>query len=164
MTDNFLRHQALARLGCSRAVNDAHGVAQPAADSLVKPSEAQIQAKTAELAGPTIDDVRAEAERRLSDGILVNGGAFKADDPSRQRLAELIAHMEASPGLRVTFFTAAGVRFSWSDAAHPKAVAAAVARYVIDVLAASAKMQADPPDDVMNNPRWPRRPEVVIPI
>lgn len=111
---------------------------------------------------PTSDDVRAEAERRLQLGILVNGSPFKADDTSRQRLSEMIAQMQANPGTTITFVTAAGMRFSWSDVADAQLVATEIASYVVDVLGASAAMQGDLPTDLAGDRRWPAQPRVKV--
>ena len=112
--------------------------------------------------GPSAEDVRTEAERRLRAGILVNGSPFKADDASRQRLSEMIAQMRANPGSTITFVTAAGVRFSWSDIATVQSVATAIAGYVVGVLGASAAMQADLPTDLVGDRRWPALPSIEV--
>lgn len=125
--------------------------------------ESEIKAQWAANRAKPID-VAAEAERRISAGILVDGHAFRADDASRQRLAEMIGQFGTArmPPSGQTFRTAAGAEFTWTRVEQPQAVADVVAGYVMAVLAKSAELQRAPPLDYAADRHWPAVPQTLV--
>lgn len=115
-----------------------------------------------EIAAVVTRAIRAEAERRLTAGIIVNAKPFKADDASVLRMNLLAGGLAASaPGTMQAFRTAAGDTFT-VDAAQAAAISRAQIGYVGAMLAASAALQASPPADPTADVHWPIRPNVIV--
>jgi hypothetical protein len=103
----------------------------------------------------TVADVRTEAERRISKGILVNGKPFRCDDGSVLRMRNLKDALATAPvGTTQTFNTAAGDTFT-VNAAQAAAISDAQINWQGAILAASASLQASPPADPTLDQHWP---------
>jgi hypothetical protein len=127
------------------------------------PTWAQVtRAQALVEAGYKIDAVRAEAEKRIASGVLINAKAFRADDVSTGRMDRLASALAAAPpGTTQTFNTAAGDAFT-VDAAQAAAIYAAQVNWQGAILAASAALQADPPADPAADANWPAKPSVTV--
>ncbi len=111
---------------------------------------------------PSVAAVRAEAERRISSGILVNGKPFRCDDQSVLRMRELKdALAAAAPGATQTFKTAAGDTFTVT-AAQAAAIADAQRAYRGAVLARSTALQDSPPANIADDAHWPAKMRVTL--
>lgn len=97
--------------------------------------------------------IRAEAERRMTKGVLVQGHLFRADDTSTQRVGEMLAAFEdglvGPQGVR--FRTAIGMSFAVTAANQIQLTYNAQRRY----RAASDRLQTDPLMDPASDAHWP---------
>lgn len=100
--------------------------------------------------------IRAEAERRMSAGLLLDGAPFRADDSAVLRVRE-IAEGDAA----VTFKTAAGhtVTLTPVQAASLKT---SLAVYRVQILSQSAALQDAPPADPTSDRHWPAVPSLTL--
>lgn len=108
--------------------------------------------------------VAAEAERRLTLGIMVNGRPFRCDDAAAQRMRELadgLASMSGSPSSTQSFCTAAGAILT-VDANGAKTIADAQRAYRGAVLGRSAALQQSLPDNPTDELHWPAVPEILV--
>jgi len=108
----------------------------------------------------TVNDVSAEAERRIELGTLIGGVQVRCDAVSIGRLRDLVSAFAAG---RIgvdgrTYMTAGGVPITFANLAQADAVYAAATDFVDQILARSAELQLDlsllqgqPADDA----NWP---------
>lgn len=102
---------------------------------------------------PTADAIKAEAERRINEGTLINGVLFKCDVLSVTR----IAAMKDGPTAMfpVVFKTHTGVTVTVNNATEALAIFNAASLFVSNVLAASATLQDTLPADYADDIYWP---------
>ncbi len=111
----------------------------------------------------TANDVRTEAERRISSGILVNGKPFRCDQVSKERVAEMAKRLAEKPaGATQEFKTFAGDTFVL-NAAQAAILDAAMSDYRGAIIGASSGLQDNPPADPSNDAHWPAKTQVTLP-
>lgn len=125
-----------------------------------KPTEVELQAAwDSDASNRLAIEIKAEAERRITEGCLVGGTRFRCDDQSVTRIHGLASRAQrledASQPVNIAFRTAGGETVVIESAAAAWAVFDAAAGHVAAVLAASAALQADPPADFRENAHWP---------
>ena len=110
----------------------------------------------------TAADIRAEAERRIAVGIVVDGVPFKADDVSVSRVGRMVDAF--NDGLvdpaGITFRTAAGDRFTLTELTQVRSIYHALIGYQSAVLSASDTLQATMPSDYLESAVWPNQPSL----
>ncbi len=108
--------------------------------------------------------VSRAAELRLENGILVNGVRFRADDPSTQRVGEMLSAFKDGivPPEGAEFRTASGALFTLTQQAQAQAIYDALRVYRGLVLSASAALQAAPPSNPYDVSHWPARPSITL--
>lgn len=93
--------------------------------------------------------IRAEAERRIEEGTMVNGVPFRCDTPSLARAHGLVVAAQRAEALAepvaIKFRTAAGHVFELTSAAQAEAILGKVSAFVAAVLGRSAELQAQAP-------------------
>lgn len=110
-----------------------------------------------ELAPISAADVRKEAERRISTGMLIGGSLFRTDDGTMMRLRGLLDAFDAAvvPQGGVTYRTAAGNEIQFTDKPTVQSLYNAANLYRSAVLEASRILQTSLPTDYADDGHWP---------
>ena len=109
-------------------------------------------------------NVKAEAERRIAAGIMVNGSPFRCDEISVQRLEDMervFADGDVEPG-GIRFRTMAGETVILSDLAVARTLSDAVRRFRLACLRCSDTLQGDADIDFSLDTGWPTPPSISI--
>jgi hypothetical protein len=119
--------------------------------------------KIAKLTSP-LRQIRFEAERRITKGIVVNGSPFRCDEVSSQRVGEIVQAFadELIDEDGVRFATAAGVLMTLTSEAQARLIFDAMRHYRQACLAVSAQLQTDPPTVISDDAHWPVPESVTV--
>lgn len=146
-TEVFPVHPLLEWMACGAGVTTAHIWSGGEYNLLVPPTAAD-----------QVEAIRAEAERRIDLGMLVDGVTFRCDTQSIARLSGLLTwarNLEADQQpVAITFNTQAGVTVTITTAAEAQALFDAASAHVAAMLAKSSDLQAAPPADPTDNQHW----------
>ena len=146
-------------------IDDPEGIG-PLITAVMEAYSAQLAAEEASRPAPTATaaEVADEAERRIAEGIIVDGYPFRTDDITLGRLNHLLMSFEAGsvPARGVTYARSGGPPICWTRIAQVRAMFTAASQYVSDVLERSAAHQAAPPTDLRADRHWPVRPRVAV--
>lgn len=127
--------------------------------------QAPITIEDYSLPAPSVEVIQAEADRRVSAGIITAGKPYKTDDSTTQKLRELVQGFRDGdvPIGGYTFSTAAGDAVTYETEAQADFIRRIANAYRAQVLAASHVLQtSDPiPADYTDDVHWPNYVDVI---